>query len=106
MRDTAHDLAHQPQRGLRSDLHHGHHLDLFLTLEPPACRSRTGTYTVGRNPPQTDHYDVFFFHDPAPTEIYTLSLHDALPIWLRTTRASARTFFTFRHYITPSARNF
>src|SRR5437868_10768826 len=25
----------------------------------------------------------FFFHDPAPTEIYTLSLHDALPICLR-----------------------
>src|SRR5262249_32640170 len=25
---------------------------------------------------------------------------------LRTTRASARTFFTFRHYIPPSARNF
>src|SRR5258707_1000113 len=25
---------------------------------------------------------------------------------LRTTRASARTFFTFRHYINPSARNF
>src|SRR5205085_844736 len=25
---------------------------------------------------------------------------------LQTTRASARTFFTFRHYITPSARNF
>src|SRR5207248_3509509 len=24
---------------------------------------------------------------------------------LRTTRASARTFFTFRHYITPSARS-
>src|SRR5947208_16509148 len=87
---------------------------------------------------------------PATPEIYTLSLHDALPISLgaslnirhnlssskgpkplqlkllttyipktsaftlafstsqrlRTTRASARTFFTFRHYITPSARNF
>src|SRR5258706_281148 len=25
---------------------------------------------------------------------------------LRTTRVSARTFFTFRHYITPSARTF
>src|SRR2546430_3683528 len=25
----------------------------------------------------------FFFNDPAPTEIYTLSLHDALPIWSR-----------------------
>src|SRR5262245_64418168 len=23
----------------------------------------------------------FFFHDTATTEIYTLSLHDALPIW-------------------------
>src|SRR5690349_23859165 len=25
----------------------------------------------------------FFFQDPAPTEIYTLSLHDALPIYRR-----------------------
>src|SRR5438477_6076392 len=25
---------------------------------------------------------VFFFHDTTPTEIYTLSLHDALPISL------------------------
>src|SRR5437016_14202728 len=25
----------------------------------------------------------FFFNDPAPTEIYTLSLHDALPISTR-----------------------
>ena len=24
---------------------------------------------------------VFFFNDPATTEIYTLSLHDALPIY-------------------------
>src|SRR5205807_8065368 len=24
----------------------------------------------------------FFFNDAPPTEIYTLSLHDALPIWL------------------------
>src|SRR5438874_12300155 len=86
-----------------------------------------------------------FYNNTPPTEIYTLSLHDALPILnirhnlssskgpkplqlkllttyipktsaftlafstsqrLRTTRASARTFFTFRHYITPSARNF
>src|SRR2546430_13274279 len=27
----------------------------------------------------------FFFNDTATTEIYTLSLHDALPIWLRST---------------------
>src|SRR5437762_10207194 len=30
----------------------------------------------------------FFFTDPATTEIYTLSLHDALPIW-RSARATA-----------------
>src|SRR5438552_12073676 len=24
---------------------------------------------------------LFFFNEPATTEIYTLSLHDALPIW-------------------------
>ena len=28
---------------------------------------------------------IFFFNDPATTEIYTLSLHDALPIWRRQT---------------------
>src|SRR5438309_3804920 len=28
---------------------------------------------------------IFFFNDPATTEIYTLSLHDALPIWSSTT---------------------
>src|SRR5690625_6064632 len=27
---------------------------------------------------------TLFFHDPPPTEIYTLSLHDALPISSRT----------------------
>src|SRR2546430_14702878 len=30
----------------------------------------------------------FFFNDTATTEIYTLSLHDALPILLRTPRAT------------------
>src|SRR5436190_22174219 len=30
------------------------------------------------------YHNVFFFNDPATTEIYTLSLHDALPICWRT----------------------
>src|SRR2546428_500676 len=30
----------------------------------------------------SSHYYVFFFNDTATTEIYTLSLHDALPIFL------------------------
>src|SRR5687767_15895830 len=32
----------------------------------------------------------FFFNDPATTEIYTLSLHDALPIFLRFTAHTQR----------------
>src|SRR5256885_5938383 len=32
----------------------------------------------------------FFFNDTATTEIYTLSLHDALPIWPHAGRAAGR----------------
>src|SRR6267154_6597695 len=32
---------------------------------------------------------IFFFNDTATTEIYTLSLHDALPIWPRSSPAPA-----------------
>src|SRR6266704_3389328 len=35
-------------------------------------------------------YFCFFFNDTAPTEIYTLSLHDALPIWPRPRRRRFR----------------
>src|SRR2546430_13730898 len=36
-------------------------------------------------------YGAFFFNDTATTEIYTLSLHDALPIlrWVRLPRGAA-----------------
>src|ERR1043165_7442507 len=33
---------------------------------------------------------LFFFNDTATTEIYTLSLHDALPIWSRRRRPRPR----------------
>src|SRR3712207_7675048 len=32
-------------------------------------------------PALSDEFIFFFFNDTATTEIYTLSLHDALPIW-------------------------
>src|SRR5687767_3909330 len=31
-------------------------------------------------PYSVSKFDLFFFYDAAPTELYTLSLHDALPI--------------------------
>src|SRR3712207_7831789 len=36
-----------------------------------------------RRHPRTSALCPFFFNDTATTEIYTLSLHDALPIWPR-----------------------
>src|SRR2546427_2064015 len=38
----------------------------------------------------THLFTFFFFNDTATTEIYTLSLHDALPIWSPTTICRAR----------------
>src|SRR5688572_32113465 len=35
-------------------------------------------------------YVLFFFSDTATPDIYTLSLHDALPIWLRRRRGGGR----------------
>src|SRR5205807_10377397 len=32
----------------------------------------------------------FFFHPPPPSEFFTLSLHDALPIWRASTSFSSR----------------
>src|SRR5467141_523260 len=50
----------------------------------PECAEETTTHHHlcaghGFGPVQNDEY-VFFFNDTATTEIYTLSLHDALPI--------------------------
>src|SRR5690348_17762447 len=42
--------------------------------------SRSSTETLARNLPVQPFMCVFFFNDTATTEIYTLSLHDALPI--------------------------
>src|SRR3712207_8902863 len=36
----------------------------------------------------------FFFNDTATTEIYTLSLHDALPIYVTLIAVKSRNFFT------------
>src|SRR3712207_9543020 len=41
------------------------------------------------------HFLFFFFNDTAPTEIYTLSLHDALPICSSTAAALVGTTGTY-----------
>src|SRR5258708_24782717 len=51
----------------------------------------------------------FFFNDTATTEIYTLSLHDALPIWIKSCMGTHTTNVAFGWpdrntlYITESA---
>src|SRR5688572_32435999 len=41
----------------------------------------------------------FFFNDPAPTDIYTLSLHDALPILCDVVAGFSRTSWRARQHI-------
>src|SRR5215510_2204994 len=55
-------------------------------FEPGASRSRAlvtacppASYRVLRCPPELRTRSLFFFNDTATTEVYTLSLHDALP---------------------------
>src|SRR2546429_6945162 len=45
----------------------------------------------------------FFFNDTATTEIYTLSLHDALPICARSRRAGPLSPFRISGRFTPAA---
>src|SRR5690349_23598313 len=42
-----------------------------------------------RSPQPESPSRFFFFNDPATTQIYTLSLHDALPIYFRRTEPPA-----------------
>src|SRR3712207_8565891 len=44
-----------------------------------------------------------FINDTATTEIYTLSLHDALPIWMSSADASSRTLTPWRMTALSSA---
>src|SRR5947208_16973100 len=48
---------------------------------------------------------VFFFNDTATTEIYTLSLHDALPIWPRTWPFGPNTGAVQRHCARPDRKS-
>src|SRR5687768_18283558 len=43
-------------------------------------------------------YFIFFFHDTATTDIYTLSLHDALPIFGYSINAANKFFKSARIY--------
>src|ERR1043165_5554518 len=65
-----------------------HRVDLLDDLEGLRRRRRLGHHLQMRSEEQTSElqsrglisYAVFFFNDTATTEIYPLSLHDALPI--------------------------
>ena len=47
---------------------------------------------------------VFFFNDTATTEIYTLSLHDALPIFNFPPKAQGKPEFAFLQFRPMTAR--
>src|SRR6266540_5757098 len=54
-------------------------------------RRRAPTASISKESPAISGVVfIFFFNDTATTEIYTLSLHDALPIWCRTRSPCSR----------------
>src|ERR1051325_10650254 len=62
----------------RADSHAG-----AIVRDAPGHRladTRSEEHTSELQSPYVISYAVFFFNDTATTEIYTLSLHDALPI--------------------------
>src|SRR2546421_9273135 len=65
-----------PSARVTSSLRNTSALSFILTL----------TFTSTKSP----YPSFFFFNDTATTEIYTLSLHDALPIYLRPVPQPAR----------------
>src|SRR3990167_7009701 len=59
-------------------------------VSPVRCRDRKST-RLNSSHSQISAACFFFFNDTATTEIYTLSLHDALPIWLARDRYALST---------------
>ena len=60
-----------------------------VTFERPCSRAYSNAARTMRSEPKRE-IDIidFFFNDTATTEIYTLSLHDALPISIVATGAA------------------
>src|SRR3989337_1799464 len=53
---------------------------LHTTIRSPQTFSSTAAPATRTREPTRVNLRIFFFNDTATTEIYTLSLHDALPI--------------------------
>src|SRR5262249_60988365 len=54
-----------------------------VLLYTPRPSSSPPSLSLSLPPPSPFSFPFFSFNDTAPTEIYTLSLHDALPIFIR-----------------------
>src|SRR2546423_1483421 len=60
----------------------GKETETFTPVAASGPLFATSNAYVSNPPPLTGSGESFFFNDTATTEIYTLSLHDALPISL------------------------
>src|ERR1043165_2952266 len=67
-----------PQSRVR--LQSARRLSQYLSIGPARFQDRSEEHTSELQSRGLISYAVFFFNDTATTEIYTLSLHDALPI--------------------------
>src|SRR5215204_2850914 len=75
LKKKRHDRRHAPR------YHQEHDHDSSLGRRQPVDRAAVDGRRGLRDPDPDPRLPAFFFNDTATTEIYTLSLHDALPIY-------------------------
>src|SRR4030043_413402 len=77
-------LLLEKKKNSQSARHSHHH-----TVDTDSARPHLARAAHPHLPSPLLPSSVFFFNDTATTEIYTLSLHDALPIWSPATSLSS-----------------
>src|SRR6266480_796543 len=68
---------------------------IIYTAKRASSRKPSGVAALAVNCAVSSSVNLFFFNDTATTEIYTLSLHDALPISLHSRVLFELAFFGF-----------
>src|ERR1039457_6136655 len=74
-------------------------------LRQAACVSGVKLNLIHGNNPMQFTFDFLFFNDTATTEIYTLSLHDALPIYFAPARGRRSPDRSWSAAIWPGSRS-
>src|SRR5438309_409383 len=83
--------TYSPQKNERDSSERAQSQTRLISSVSLCCRLYLQVHLIPPRPAAPYLFFFFFFNDPAPTEIYTLSLHDALPTWYARPAATSGT---------------